>query len=117
MKTAGRSPTGIEARRASRKTLRSIAEIVVHDRDQPIECTVLDLSASGAKLKVSGAQRRAFAPAVALPDVFRLVIPRDNMQMDCRLAWREADMLGVAFTSGFRPIKAVAVPAVPQRRR
>ena len=94
-----------EARRAQRKPLRTLGEIECLGRDAGIECTVLDLSTTGAKLKVAGVTRRAFAPSLELPETFRLLIPRDNIAMDCRLAWREGDTIGVSFTSGFRPIR------------
>ena len=105
MKNDGQSPDVAEARRAPRKTLRTLAEIVCEGRDTAVECTVLDLSTSGARLKLNSATRRAFTPDVALPETFVLRVPRDMIQMDCRLAWRDGDLVGVAFASGFRPLK------------
>jgi hypothetical protein len=101
MSTAGSRP---EPRRAQRKPMLTIGEIDIPGREAAIECTVLDLSTSGAKLKLSGATRRAFTPAVVLPETFRLIIARDGIAMDCRLAWRADDMVGVAF-SGFKPFR------------
>lgn len=100
---AGATP---QARRAPRKAVRTLGEIVVNGKDHGMECTVLDMSGSGAKLKIEGAARKSFSPAVEIPESFRLLVARDNIAVDCRLAWRENDMVGVSFTSAFRPIKA-----------
>ena len=108
MTTGSKDATSAEARRATRKVMRTLGEIVPEGRDHGTGCTVLDMSASGARLKVEGAVHKAFAPTVAIPDTFRLLIARDNISIDCRLAWRDSDMIGVTFTSAFRPIKAPA---------
>ena len=104
------SPTkagsGAETRRSTRKPIRTLGEIVPEGREHGMGCTVLDMSASGAKLKVEGAVRKAFAPVVAIPETFRLLIARDGIAIDCRLAWRDNDTIGVAFTSAFLPIRA-----------
>ncbi len=108
MTTGSKQDNSAEARRATRKVMRTLGEIVPEGRDQGTGCTVLDMSASGARLKIDGAVRKAFAPTVSIPDTFRLLIARDNIAIDCRLAWRDNDMIGVSFTSAFRPIKAPA---------
>ena len=106
MTTGSKTDTSPESRRASRKAMRTLGEIVPEGRDHGTGCTVLDMSASGARLKVDGAVRKAFAPAVEIPETFRLLIARDNIAIDCRLAWRDNDMIGVSFTSTFRPMRA-----------
>ena len=108
MTTGSKDATSAESRRATRKVMRTLGEIVPDGKDHGTGCTVLDMSASGARLKVDGAVRKAFAPTLAIPDAFRLLIARDNISIDCRLAWRDNDMIGVSFTSTFRPIKAPA---------
>lgn len=103
MITAGTK--SFDARRARRKPMLTIGEIDVPGRDAGIECTVLDLSTTGAKLRLTAGKPRAFTPAVVLPETFRLIIARDHIAMDCRLAWRVEDMVGVAFESGFKPLR------------
>ena len=105
MKPAAPKPVSSEARRSARKTMRTLGEIVF-GQDQTLECTVLDMSGSGAKLKIGGGARKAFTPALEVPEAFRLMIPRENIAIDCHLAWRENDMIGVSFASSFRPIMA-----------
>jgi hypothetical protein len=93
------------ARRAPRKTTRAIGYIVAPELNGAVECTLLDLSASGAKLQVAAAARKAFTAALVLPDEFRIEIPRDRLEIDCKLAWQKQEMAGVSFLSAFRPMK------------
>ncbi len=106
-------PKSAESRREPRKTLRTLGQITHPRTAQPIDCTILDLSASGAKISlgVSG-QRKAFVPTFDIPDLFCLQIPRDNIQVDCRLAWQTETAIGVAFLAAFRPIRAPKAKAV-----
>jgi hypothetical protein len=94
------------ARRATRKATRTIGYILSPDLNGPIECTVLDLSASGAKIQVGAAVRKAFTAALKLPDEFRIEMPRDRLEVDYKLAWQKQDMVGVSFLTAFRPLKA-----------
>ncbi len=113
MTTALKSRTGAEARRTPRKTLRTLGQITHPRSAQPIDCTIVDLSATGAKitLGVSG-QRKAFVPTFDIPELFCLQIPRDNIQVDCRLAWQSDTALGAQFLAAFRPIRAPKVRPV-----
>lgn len=104
IKTAG------EGRRAPRKTTRTLGYIVGEKIHDPIECTILDLSASGAKLKLGIVTKKAFTAIVELPKEFKIELPRDKLIIDCKLAWQTEEMVGVSFQSPFRPIKA------PRRR-
>ena len=45
-------------------------------------------------------------PSLAIPNEFCLRIPHDNLAVDCRLAWKKGEEIGVEFVSTFRPIKA-----------
>lgn len=94
-----------DARRATRKSIRTLGEIVHQGAPHGQECTILDMSATGARLQLSAANRKAFSPVVEIPETFRLVIPRDNISVECRRAWRDRDIIGVSFTSTLRPLK------------
>jgi len=54
-----------------------------------IDCTVRDLSLGGACLTVR-------SPA-GIPNEFDLMLDRDKLTRHCRVAWRGADRIGVAF--------------------
>jgi hypothetical protein len=106
MSTGSNSDARAEGRRALRKTMRTLGEIVADGAQRSIECTVLDMSSTGARLKVGGAVRKAFEPALNIPETFALHVTRDNISVECRLAWREKDMIGVSFTSTFKSLRA-----------
>jgi methyl-accepting chemotaxis protein len=57
--------------------------------NQPMPCTVLDLSQGGAKLRVSF--------GALIPARFELAIPSRGERYRCRLVWRTLDALGVEF--------------------
>ena len=54
-----------------------------------ITCRIRDISEGGARLEV--------ASQFGIPNEFKLVIGTDNWQRQCRVAWRKANRLGVAF--------------------
>ena len=105
MSVTTKAPTGDELRRAPRKTTRSLGYLVSDKIYEAVECTVLDLSASGAKLKIGGMTRKPFAAIVKLPDEFRMELPRDKLVIDCKLAWQTEEMVGVSFMSSFKPMR------------
>ena len=61
-----------------------------------IDCTVRDMSATGAKLLCPD-------PG-AIPNDFKLVLTADRTMRGVQVVWRRPDMVGVKFTSG--PSKA-----------
>lgn len=71
-----------------RRTLKG-ARIVINDGFSTIECTVRNLSESGALLKV--------ASVIGIPDQFELVMS-DGAKHACTVARRTATELGVAFS-------------------
>lgn len=54
-----------------------------------IDCTVRNLSPSGAALEV--------ASPLGIPETFELVIPADRGHFHCRVVWRRPQRIGVAF--------------------
>ena len=54
-----------------------------------IDCTVRNLSETGAALQV--------ASVVGIPTDFSLVIQSDNFNRKCRVVWRKLNWIGVAF--------------------
>ena len=54
-----------------------------------IDCTVRNLSIAGACLMVT-------SPA-GIPNEFQLMLDRDTITQHCRVAWRAANRIGVAF--------------------
>jgi PilZ domain len=54
------------------------------------DCTVRDLSETGAKLLCG-------AP-MSIPSNFRFLLPADNTIQDARVVWRREGMIGIEFT-------------------
>ena len=79
-----------EEHRASprRRTLKG-GRIVINNGFSTFECTVRNLSETGARLKV--------ASIIGLPDSFDLVM-EDGTRHHCRIAWKSETEVGVTFT-------------------
>ena len=54
-----------------------------------IDCTVRDLSITGAALEV--------ASQIGIPAKFTLVVPGDGLHLPCHVVWRRGYRIGVAF--------------------
>ena len=54
-----------------------------------IDCTVRNLSETGAALEV--------VTPLFIPDRFTLVVPSDHLKRPCHVAWRKERRIGVAF--------------------
>jgi hypothetical protein len=84
----------IEKRTTQRTRVLKGAVISFHELGTTIDCTVRDLSMTGACL-------RAASPA-GIPNEFNLMLDRDTITRHCRVAWRGADRIGVAFEKSMR---------------
>jgi hypothetical protein len=76
---------------AARNRVLKGAKIVSMDKWSVVDCTVRDLSATGARI-ICGDQ-------AAIANEFRFLIPSENTICTARVVWRRDDMLGIAFTS------------------
>jgi hypothetical protein len=54
-----------------------------------IDCTVRDLSITGAALEVPN--------QIGIPAKFTLVVPGDGLHLPCHVVWRKEFRIGVAF--------------------
>jgi hypothetical protein len=79
-----------ERRDVARTRLRRNAEIVV-DRRTPerVQCTLQDLTSTGACLTLASTYR--------VPDTFELTLDQGRSRRRCRVKWRTHDRLGVSF--------------------
>src|SRR5438093_9009134 len=93
-----------EKRKGLRRRVLKGGIIAFNDRHSTLKCTVRDLSASGARLRVEG--------SVTAPDRFVLIIELDGIEADCEVVRRKAAELGVKFTSPPRTVKAMRVQII-----
>jgi hypothetical protein len=80
----------IESRKSARRPVRQGAWIFRGGGAATIPCVMMDLSGSGARLRVDA--------ETELPAQFILVMSRDGrLNRRCRTVWRDNDMIGVQF--------------------
>ena len=95
-------------RYAPRKALRSAAVLRFAGKRGQVSCLVLDISATGAKLRLQLLDTQPFDASMTVPQEFMLVLPNDHIEIDCKLAWRTENDIGVVFVSNFRPVRKLA---------
>ena len=84
----------VEKRTTQRTRVLKGAVISFRQLGTTIDCTVRDRSLGGACLTVT-------SPA-GIPNEFELMLDRDKITRHCRVAWRGADRIGVAFEKPMR---------------
>jgi hypothetical protein len=77
----------VETRRAPRH--RVLKAGTIEFGGGGIDCTVRDLSTTGAALRVTS--------AIGIPDNFTLVVLVDKLRLFCHVVWRKEFQIGVAF--------------------
>jgi hypothetical protein len=80
-----------ERRNVTRTRISRNAKIIAPRRTSVIHCTVQNITSGGACLKV--------ANTYGMPDTFELTFEHGRTRRLCRVVWRTADELGVAFES------------------
>lgn len=96
----------MEQRRVSTR-LRTLLEgrVVFNNRFSLIECTVRDISESGAQIM--------FAHPVRIPLEVELEIPKRNLNRHARLVWSNGRAHGLAFTDAPGQQTTQATPTTP----
>jgi hypothetical protein len=78
-------------RSATRARVLKGAKIVHLNQWSLTDCTVRDLSQTGAKLLCGD--------PMSIPSNFRFLLPADNTIQEARVVWRREGMIGIEFTS------------------
>lgn len=78
-----------EKRKVPRRRVLKEGKIVYADGLRVLDCTIRDMSPSGARLLISS--------TVGLPDTFQLYEKSSGMLYPAKVAWRQANSLGVEF--------------------
>lgn len=95
-----------------------VPAFIISDRLQgTVVCIVRDVSATGARLILQLDRHCVVASATALPPTFKLLLDRENVEVDCALAWATDRSAGVRFMSSLRhlPVKARKAIARPKK--
>jgi hypothetical protein len=78
-----------ERRDVTRTRISRNAKIIVPQRSQVLFCTVENITNGGACLKL--------ATTSGVPPIFELTFEHGRTRRLCRVMWRTADRLGIAF--------------------
>jgi hypothetical protein len=78
-----------DRRDRQRTQIQRNAKIIVPHRSPTLHCTVQNITGTGACLKL--------ANTASVPDRFELTFEIGRTRRACRVIWRTADSLGVAF--------------------
>lgn len=95
-----------DTRWAMRRPCKLSAQILADGLSVPVPCIVVDSSSTGAQLHLTTG--RGGTPASSLPERFKVQIPFERVEIDCRIAWRRDKQLGVKYVS---PARALAKPS------
>lgn len=86
-----------ERRKHKRYGINRIAKFYAENGSLPRDCTITDISESGARLFTSGDE---------IPDQFVLLITGDKLvREECRVAWRLGGEVGVEFVTKERELR------------
>ena len=83
-----------DGRMAARRRVLKSGIAASNDRRLTVNCTVRDISDTGARLRVEG--------SMTVPDTFELLIPLDGLEAPCQVVWRKGGDVGVKFLSAPR---------------
>ena len=79
----------VERRDSDRNNMELNALGMVPGKDSALKCQILDLSDTGAKLRLTGVG--------CLPEYFKLFVPETKALLECEIVWRTTHEAGVRF--------------------
>ncbi len=85
----------VEKRIAPRHRVLKAAKIITMDNTSVVDCTVRNMSDSGAQLVIE--------KSVKMPEEFQFFLANGDTVRDAALAWHRGDRVGVKFTGESRP--------------
>lgn|GEM_PF-4019080 len=93
-----------DKRAAPRKPSAMPAYLQIAGRRRMVHCRIMDMSATGACLKVLRADKHIKEDVLGFPDSVTLFITFDKVSIACQIAWRlpEKNQIGVRFMSPAR---------------
>ncbi len=81
-------------RAAPRKPVSMPGEVSFGDRQSRVACNIVDMSATGARLKMDALDRR-------LQQRVALYFDQRTTNVECQIVWNDAQFVGVRFCSAF----------------
>ena len=106
----GGEASGSEQRFAKRRRTKMQALIVKPNGRHAMTCAVRDISSTGVLIHMPVDANSVSRAGEEVPPRFTLQIPLERIEVECELAWRQANRLGARFISPTRILEA------PERR-
>ena len=91
-----------DRRRSHRERTCLPAKLIGQDRRRKIDCTVVDISATGARLSVCPSSWIASNGKNTLPDIIHLFLDSERTYIACKRKWNTVNELGVQFCTPFQ---------------
>lgn len=93
-----------DGRRAPRKSSVIGATITAKSMVAERPCKVVDMSATGARLRILPTSDQLRGLPAGVPDTFTLILRVDRLEIDCEVAWRKDREIGIRFAGLARPL-------------
>lgn len=97
---------------AKRKPASTPAKILFDGITTPYDCTLKDISSTGAQIEMTSTRYNPDASTEIVPHYFTLIIPLDRTAVDCQSMWRRGSKIGARFVGMVRAMPAPKRPAL-----
>ncbi len=106
-----------ERRWALRKT-SILSGSIISDRLQgSVPCVIRDLSATGARIALQVQRSNVVGSPSGLPKTFKMLLDREQIEVDCQLQWTSDTEAGVRFMSSLRHLPQKPRKLQPAKKR
>lgn len=105
---------------AKRKSSATPAKILFDGITTPFECTLRDVSSTGAQIEMTRTKLNPEGSSQSLPHLFTLIMPLDRTAVECQSMWRRGSKVGAKFVGMVRqyaPAKPTPTRATVTARR
>lgn len=89
-------------RKSPRRKVKVPGEISLGDRLSRLTCMIVDMSATGARLRLGGHNRTAGDQIQRLRQRIGLFFDQPCMSVECNVIWQIDDEIGVQFCTAFQ---------------
>jgi hypothetical protein len=110
----------LNKRWARRKTTATPAKILFDGITTPYDCTLRDISSTGAQVEMTRTKLNPDGSSENLPNYFTLIMPLDKTAVECQSMWRRGSKVGAKFVGMVRhfvPAKPVVARAATSVRK
>jgi hypothetical protein len=97
---------------ASRKPANTPAKILFDGITTPFECSVRDISSTGAQIEMARTKLNPEGSLGAVPNEFTLLVTLDRTAVECRSMWRRGSRMGVRFLGMVRQLPPAKPPMI-----